>query len=419
MGDSKDGGLLRSLRVLDLSDEKGYLCGKVLGDLGADVIKIETPGGDPGRRIGPFYHDIVDPENSLYWFAYNANKRSITLNIEASDGQEIFKAMVKKADFLIESFYPGYLASLGLAYEDLVKIKRDLIMVSITPFGQTGPYKDYKGSDLVCAAMSGFMSSCGDPDRAPLRIGFPQAYLHAGAEAAAGAMIAYYYRETTGEGQHVDISAQQAIFWALGHILAFWDLHKEVMGRVGQFRIGLSADAKQRQLWRCKDGYVSFQIYGGRFGAKSNRAIVDWMKTEGMADEFLLGINWEEFDMARVDQALMDRIEEPIGKFLLTKTMAEFEEAAIERDIVIFAVNTFEKIVNHPQLRARNFWVDVMHPELKTTITYPVAFIKLSEIPLQMYRRAPLIGEHNEQIYLKELKFSRAKLVQLKQARII
>jgi len=419
MGDSKDGGLLRSLRVLDLSDEKGYLCGKVLGDLGADVIKIETPGGDPGRRIGPFYHDIVDPENSLYWFAYNANKRSITLNIEASDGQEIFKAMVKKADFLIESFYPGYLASLGLAYEDLVKIKRDLIMVSITPFGQTGPYKDYKGSDLVCAAMSGFMSSCGDPDRAPLRIGFPQAYLHAGAEAAAGAMIAYYYRETTGEGQHVDISAQQAIFWALGHILAFWDLHKEVMGRVGQFRIGLSADAKQRQLWRCKDGYVSFQIYGGRFGAKSNRAIVDWMKTEGMADEFLLGINWEEFDMARVDQALMDRIEEPIGKFLLTKTMAEFEEAAIERDIVIFAVNTFEKIVNHPQLRARNFWVDVMHPELKTTITYPVAFIKLSEIPLQMYRCAPLIGEHNEQIYLKELKFSRAKLVQLKQARII
>ena len=419
MRDSKNGALPGSLRVLDISDEKGYLCGEILGVLGADVVKIERPGGDPGRKIGPFYHDIAHPEKSLYWFAYNACKRGITLNIEVPDGQEILKALIKKADFLIESFPPGYMASLGLAYDDLVNIKRDLIVVSITPFGQTGPYKDYKGSDLVCAATSGFMSACGDPDRAPLRISFPQAYFHAGAEAAVGAMIAYYYRETTGEGQHVDISAQQALFWAIGRAPSFWELHKEVMGRVGQFRTGLSISAKQRHLWQCKDGYVSFQIFGGKFGAKSNRATVDWMKSEGMADEFLLGINWDEFDMSEIDQALMDRIEEPIGKFLLTKTMDELDEAAIDRDMVIFAVNPLERIVNHPQLRARNFWVDLRHPELDTTITYPAVFTTLTETPLQMYRRAPLIGEHNEGIYLKELKFPRAKLVQLKQAGII
>jgi len=232
-------------------------------------------------------------------------------------------------------------------------------------------------------------------------------------------MIAYYYRETTGEGQHVDISAQQALFWAIGRAPSFWELHKEVSGRVGQFRTGLSIVAKQRHLWPCKDGYVSFQIFGGKFGAKNNWATMDWMKSEGMADEFLLGINWDEFDMSEIDQALMDRIEEPIGKFLLTKTMDELDEAAIDRDMVIFAVNPFERIVSHPQLRARNFWVDLRHPELDTTITYPAVFAKLSETPLQMYRRAPLIGEHNKEIYLNELKFSRVKLVQLKQVGII
>jgi crotonobetainyl-CoA:carnitine CoA-transferase CaiB-like acyl-CoA transferase len=409
-------GLLRSVRVLDLTDDKGYYCGKLLGDLGADVIKIEPPSGDPAREIGPFYHDSADPEKSLFWFAYNANKRGITLNIGHADGQNILKQLLKSADILVESYAPGHMASLGLGYDDLARLNPELIMVSVTPFGQSGPYKDFKGSDLVCTALSGFLSSCGDPDRAPLRISFPQAFLIAGAEAAVAAMIAYHHRRNSGRGQYIDISAQQAEFWSLGHNVAFWDLHKEVLGRVGQYRTGLSAKAKQRQLWPCKDGYISFQIYGARFGAKTNRAVVEWMKEENMATDFLLNINWNEFDMASVDQNIMDNIEGPMAKFFLSKTMDELEQAAIEKDIIIFAVNNFEKIANHPQLKARGYWQEVEHPELNDVITYPAAGIKLSAHPMKIYRRAPQIGEHNEEIYIKELKIPKEKLVILKQA---
>jgi len=132
--------MLSPYRVLDLTDEKGFLCGKILGDLGADVIKIERPGGDLARKIGPFYRDVPDPEKSLYWFAYNNNKRGITLNIEAADGCELFKRLVKTADIVIESFAPGYMDDLGLGYSTLSQITDGkTVMTSITPFGQKGP----------------------------------------------------------------------------------------------------------------------------------------------------------------------------------------------------------------------------------------------------------------------------------------
>jgi len=150
-------GLLNPYRVLDLTDEKGLLCAKLLGDLGADVIKIERPGGDPARNIGPFYHDEHDPEKSLFWLAFNTNKRGTTLDIEKVEGQTILKRLVKTADLLVESFPPGYMASLGLGYSDLDRLNPRLIMVSITPFGQSGPYKDYKAPDIVAWAMGGQM----------------------------------------------------------------------------------------------------------------------------------------------------------------------------------------------------------------------------------------------------------------------
>ena len=142
-------GMLSPYRALDLTDEKGLLCGKMLGDLGADVIKIEKPGGDSSRNIGPYYHDETDPEKSLYWFSYNANKRGITLDIETPQGKEIFKELVKTADVVVESFPPGYMKEQGLGYDELEKINRDIIVVSITPYGQTGPYRDFKYSDIT------------------------------------------------------------------------------------------------------------------------------------------------------------------------------------------------------------------------------------------------------------------------------
>jgi len=163
-------GLLSPYRIIDLTDEKGLICAKILGDLGADVIKIERPGGDPVRNIGPFFHDEPDPEKSLLWFALNTSKRGITLNIESAEGQEIFMSLVKTANVVVESFSPGYMESLGLGYQDLEKVRPGIIMVSISPFGQTGAYRDYKTSDIVAWAMGGEMEGWGDPDRPPVRV---------------------------------------------------------------------------------------------------------------------------------------------------------------------------------------------------------------------------------------------------------
>ena len=163
--------MLSPYRVLDLANEKGYYCSKLLADLGADVVKIERPGGDLSRNSGPFYHDIPDPEKSLNWFVFNRGKRGITLNIETADGQDIFKRLVKGADFVIESFAPGYVDRLGLGYLALSQVNPRIIITSITPFGQTGPYKDYKAPEIVNMAMNGILFMCGDPDRPPVQIG--------------------------------------------------------------------------------------------------------------------------------------------------------------------------------------------------------------------------------------------------------
>ena len=144
--------MLEGYRALDLTDEKGFLCGKVLAELGVDVIKVEKPGGDPSRKVGPFWHDEKEPEKSLYWFAYNSSKRGITLNFETEEGKSLFRDLVKSADFVIESFAPGELDELGCGYSELCRIKKDIILTSITPFGQSGPYSKYRATDLTLMA---------------------------------------------------------------------------------------------------------------------------------------------------------------------------------------------------------------------------------------------------------------------------
>jgi len=410
--------MLKGYRALDLTNEKGQLCGRILGDLGADVIKVEPPGGDPSRRIGPFYKDIPDPEKSLYWFAYNANKRGITLNIASRDGQEIFKKLTKTAHFVIESFSPGYMDSLGLGYSDLSQINPAIILTSITPFGQTGPYSHYKASDIVEMGMCGFMYLCGDPDRPPVRISFPQAYLHAGAEAAVSTMIAHYYREMTSEGQRVDTSIQEAAYMATMNAPLFWDLEGQVLKRAGAWRTGLTSGILQRQIWPCKEGYVNMPVYGGDLGAKTNRALVQWMRDEGMADDFLSSIDWKKFDLATVDQKTWDHIEELMVKFFLTHTKEELYSKGLTLGVMIYPVYTPEDIAKDKQLEARGYWTPVEHPELGETLIYPGAFAKASLTPLQIRKRAPLIGEHNQEVY-EELGFSKEELLRLHEAGVI
>jgi len=405
---------LSPYRALDLTNEKGYLCGKILADLGADVIKVEPPDGDPGRNIGPFYHDIPDKEKSLHFFAYNMNKRSMTLNIETREGQEIFKRLVKTADFVIESFAPGYMDKIGLSYLILKGINPRIIMVSITPFGQTGPRKDWKASDIVAIAMGGLSHITGSPDRPPARVGVDQAHVIAGAQAAMGAMIAHYYRKATGKGQYVDTSTQESVVLSALTVPQAWDLARFIWPRAGAF---LPRSGKRvRHLWPCKDGYIAWRLFGGGLGVKT-RALVEWMDSEGQANE-LTEVNWEKMDYLTVTPEEFDHWQDLFGKFFKTHTKAELCREALARGIVLFPASTPKDLLGDPQLEARDYWREVEHPELKGTIIYPGALYKATEISWRT-RRAPLIGEHNDEIYEKELGLPRKTLIILKQTGVI
>jgi benzylsuccinate CoA-transferase BbsE subunit len=408
--------MLGPYRVLDLADEKGLLCGKILGDLGADVIKVERPGGDPARRLGPFYHDEPHPEKSLFWFALNTSKRGITLDIETADGKEIFKKLVKKADFVIETFRPGCLDRLGLGYQDLEKINPGIIMVSITPFGQTGPWKSYKTSDIVAWGLGGEMAPFGDPDRPPIHFSHhSQAYLAAGADGAQGALTALWHRWSTGKGQQVDVSIQDSVLQNTEHITSNWDLRQALQQR-GEG--GGMAGPKLTRLWPCKDGHVSWFFWGGPMSLRTNVPLVEWMDREGWGDDFMKNFDWSRFG-AETTQEDMDRLEAPTAKFFSAHTKKELFEGALKHGVQLYPVSTPADMLKNPQLEARKFWQEVEHPELGVSITYPGAFANASEAPPRISRRAPLIGEHNREIYEKELGMPAETLVVLKQAGVI
>ena len=415
-----ESGLLSQYRVLDLTDEKGYLCGKILGDLGADVIKIERPGGDPSRDIGPFYQDIPDPEKSLSWFAFNSNKRGITLDPEKSDGRSIFLNLVEKADLVLESFPPGYMKKIGLDYSVLSRLNPGIVMTAITPFGQTGPYQDFKATDIVLMAMGGVMYLWGDPDRAPIRLSVDQAYYHASADAAMGSLIALYHREITGEGQYIDVSAQESVKLATIESAPHYDMNGLIRKRMGSVSASISKeDIITRHTWPCKDGYVTFEVLGGKIGASFNRALVKWAAEEGMVDEKLTGMDWETFDYFEAPQEEHNYINDFIGSFFLTHTKEELFRGSVERRIILFPVTNTKDIFEDEQLKAREYWTDVTHPELNRTIPYPGNFVKIPGVSGGIRYRAPLVGEHNKEIYKEELNLSDEELIILKQAGVI
>ena len=417
--DERKDGPLASCRVLDLTDEKGLFCAKVLADLGADVIKVEPPGGCAAREIGPFYNDIPDPEKSLFWFAYNANKRGITLNIECKEGREILNRLVATADIVIESFAPGYMKELGLGYDDLCRIKSDIILTSITPFGQDGPYKDFQASDLVCWSMGGFAYLTGDRDRPPVQISFPQAYLTGANEAAVATMVALYYREISEEGQHVDVSIQASVAKDMMNAPLFWEAAGVNLGRAGPFRVGLSLATGQRVIWKCKDGEVSFFFWGGKPGARTNRSLVEYMDEDGMAPDFMKEMEWETFDMATATEEVFNSFNQHVGGFFLSHTKKELFQKAVQRKMTLYPVQDVADIAADPHLKERGFWEGLEHPELGRELLYPDSPFILSEELRTKKRRAPLIGEHNEEIYMGELGISRKEMITLKEQGII
>ncbi len=397
---------LAGYRVLDLTTELGWMCGKVLADLGADVIKIEPPGGDVGRRRGPFYHDDESPDKSLNWLAYNASKRGVELDLSQPRGQELLHDMVREADFLVESFAPGAMDILGLGYDALVAINPQLIMASITPFGQQGPYSTFHTTDIVSMAMGGFMELTGEGDGRPARITLPQAALHGGVEAAVGMMTAHAWRERTGQGQHVDVSIHECIVWTLMTAPGFLPCLGTMPTRNGPSYNWVGYP--RRLNFPCADGHVSIFLVGDIWGGASMQALANRMKANEMAPPFMVEkdwLNWNIADMfGEAGAAESQRIDEAVLAFTRTKTKQELYDMALQDGILLAPVSNVADLCTNDQLRDRGYFVPVSHPELNATFDYPGAFGKFSRTPCRPPVRAPRLGEHSRQVLRDVLK---------------
>ncbi|MPZ13218.1 MAG: hypothetical protein GEU73_02115 [Chloroflexi bacterium] len=403
-------GPLHGLRVLDLAGPMGVYCGRLLADLGADVIRVEPLEGDPGRRLPPYFQDEPGPERSLFHWHFNANKRGVTVDITQRDGQALFRRLAVTADIVIETFRPGYLAGLGLGYGDLETRNPRLIQTSITPFGQTGPYGDYAGEELIGQASGGLLWMCGWPDRPPVMMGGWPAMHQASAEAAAATLIAEQHRGFTGQGQHVDVSVQSTLPLTLMASMPEY----YATGVQRQPRVGDGHMSALNGMFACKDGYIDIR-FRGRPGQWDR--IVAWLDSEGMAED-LIDPKWREPEFRRQTENYR-HIDDVFQRFIRRYTREDAMELTQRQGIETGAVYTAEDILRDPQLQARGFFVEVTHEELGRSFQYPGGPYAFSATPWRLRRRAPLLGEHNVEIYEGELGLSRAELTTLRAARII
>jgi len=392
------GSDLQGLRVLDLADEKGIFCAKLLADMGADVIKVEPPGGDPTRNIGPFVGDEPHPERGLYFWYHNTSKRGITLNLESGEGQEILRRLIGTADVIVETFPPGYLKELSLDYEALKEFNPRLIMTSITSFGQTGPYRDYKSCDLVASALGGQMYVCGDSDTPPLKPYGEQAYQVASLFGAIGTLLALYYRHFSGKGQQVDISMQECIAAAIEPVNVRYLYDQVVVRRQGSLQWNNAF-----RLFPCRDGYILLSLF------QQWDTLIEWLDSEGLAAD-LKEERWRhpEFQLKEKEHVI-----QVLEQWTRRHTRAELMEQGQLMHFPWAAVNSIKELWDNPQLLERGFFAEVAHPEQEASFKYPGAPYKLSRSPWQVSRRAPLIGEHNQQILGEELGFSSDEIADL------
>lgn len=400
------------------------MAGRILAGLGADVIKVERPGGDPARAHGPFLGDEPHPHRSLSWIYANAGKRGITLDLTAPEGRDLLRQLVARADFLFESFPPGYLESIGLGYDALAAVNPALVMVRISPFGQSGPYRDYQATELVAWALGGQMYIDGDADRPPVRIAAPQQiWLLSGAHAAAGAMTAHYARRRSGVGQVVDIAAQECVTWTLMIAAQTWDILHINPRRGGATRRTTRPDGstlEHRVIWPCKDGFVLWALGGGgQAGAlASTTALVAWIKDEGDAG-FAGEVDWAGLNTTAIDQELYDRLSAPFLRFFATHTKRELFEESIRRNIQLAPVNEIADVAASPQLADRDYWTAIDHPYLQTALRFPGAPVKLSATPWSIPRPAPLPGQHNDEVYADLAGLSSGQVAELQRRGVV
>ena len=401
---------LGDVRVLDLTGEIGAYCTKLLADLGADVIKIEPPGGDPARAVGPFYHDEPGPERSLSFANLNTNKRGVVLDLESADGRAAFEKLVRTADIVVESFPPGYVDRLGFGYEGLSKLRPDVIVTSITGFGQTGPHAGYLAPDIVGVAMAGIMWLAGRPDDPPNLPPCTQGYISTGIQAASGTLMALYHRDVTGEGQHVDVSMQEALLMAEETAMQSYDLQKNVRNRTGT-RGALPIPVPGMGPYEAADGWI--WSYVGAPGGAAWTVLLDWMAGEGKAEDltdepyvstvaelnmrFLTAVVLNP-DSAKEKKPVLAHIDEVLMRFFKSKPKWELYEQGQQRRLLIGIVSTPEDLAKNPQLEARRWFQDVRHDDLGDTLRYPGPPYRLSETPWQLARRPPMLGEHTNEV---------------------
>jgi crotonobetainyl-CoA:carnitine CoA-transferase CaiB-like acyl-CoA transferase len=380
------------VRVLDLSDESGCLAGRILGDLGADVVRIEAPGGDPAARRGPYLSGVADPERSLPWLALHTSQRGITLALARPRGRELLLRLVEGADVLIETAPPGAWEALGLGDAALEARNPRLVHCAITPFGRSGPRAHWRAGDLVAVAMGGNAAMTGDPDRPPVRCTLPTSFFHAGPEAAAAIAAALYAREATGRGQLVDVSLQEC---QAGTLLGAPGLERfRAPGRRSGARLG-----RTREIWRTRDGWVSFGLRGGPARAANLAATVAWMAECGQAPAWLRATDWARYDPNALSADELARLEEAFAAFFAGRSMRELYAGALERRILLAPCNDAREIAEHPQLRARELFVSLESPDPALRLEHPARFAADSLGACGVRRRAPRVGEHNAEVY--------------------
>jgi crotonobetainyl-CoA:carnitine CoA-transferase CaiB-like acyl-CoA transferase len=390
-------GALAGIRVIDMATQLAELCGRTLGELGAEVIKVEPPGGAAARRMGPFTAGREsDPEDSLYWAAVALGKKSVVIDVDSAPDRETLLDLVATADVFIESAPPGAMANAGLGYAALAAWNPGLVYVSVSPFGQDGPEALSSASELTIEAAGGLLSLQGDGDRPPVPVGYPQAAFHAGVQAATDVCIALHERMRSGLGQHLDVSAQAAMVWTLMNATGYPPMVggnppgfcEQRTNPPAQLFPGLRLP---RQL-ACKDGWAQFAATLPVIGPRTLEAVMRRAEAEGLVPDSIAGIDWTNWiaDIVsgkRTPQPAIDAME-VVAAYFLAHTKRELQALAVETGTLICPIYTIEDLLTDPQLEARGYWTKVGGR------THCGPFAKLSGTPLRLDSPAPRLGEH-------------------------
>jgi crotonobetainyl-CoA:carnitine CoA-transferase CaiB-like acyl-CoA transferase len=384
--------LLAGYRVLDLTSSIGALCGKLLRDLGMDVVKVEPPEGDPARAEAPFAGGNAQREGSLRFAYLNAGKRSITLDLAGARGQKLLLDLVARVDIVVEDFAPGALAGLGIGYEKLLARQDKLILVSLSGFGQDGPYAHYKHTDLIGNAMGGLLYISGDPKMTPCNPPETQAYYYTSLFACYGTMLAVWQRETRGIGAWIDASVQASM--ALHEHVAFnYSAEGRVMKRAGsQHQHNAPAN-----LFQCKNGWISL------FVTQTHWPLL--LKVWPDHDPELDDPKWINSNLRRQHA---DYINAQVTSFTSRFLKEELAELMQKNGIPGLPVNSPSDFMKDPHIQARGFFADVTHPVLGSFVQPGAPFMVDGRRPAPS--AAPLLGQHNHEILCSELGLSESEL---------